>query len=93
MDRNAPLGMAVATQIIHEVRQNPQIENALDHEFRYTYRCVEQGDFIEGIRAAIIDRDRKPVWQHKSWEDVTASQVLQMTQPLGKDALQWEEPS
>lgn len=93
MDRNAPLGMAVATEIIHRVRQGPRMENALDQEFRYTYRCVAQGDFIEGIRAAIIDRDRKPQWQHKSWDQVPASEVLRMTQPLGKDALQWEEPS
>lgn len=91
MGRNAPLGMATAVQIIHQARQNARIEHALDHEFRYTYRCVEQGDFIEGIRAAIIDRDRTPAWQHKSWEDVPASEVQRMTQSLGKDALQWEK--
>ncbi len=93
MDRNAPLAMSVATQIIHQVRTDPRIENALDHEFRYTYRCAEQGDFIEGIRAAIIDRDRNPKWQHKSWADVPASEVQRMTAPLGENALQWEEIS
>ena len=93
MDRNAPLAMAVGMQIINQGRQNPRIEDALDREFRYTYRCVAQGDFIEGIRAAIIDRDRKPVWQHKSWQDVSPSDVAQMTKPLGKDALNWKETS
>ncbi len=93
MDRNAPLAMSVATQIIHHVRADPRIENALDHEFRYTYRCAEQGDFIEGIRAAIIDRDRNPKWQHKSWADVPASEVQRMTAPLSENALQWEEKS
>ncbi len=93
MDRNAPLAMSVATQIIQQVRADPRIENALDHEFRYTYRCAEQGDFIEGIRAAIIDRDRNPKWQHTSWADVPASEVQRMTAPLGENALQWEETS
>ncbi|WP_296424362.1 enoyl-CoA hydratase/isomerase family protein [Yoonia sp.] len=93
MDRNAPLAMAVATEIIHRVRMGQRIENALDQEFRYTFRCVAQGDFIEGIRAAIIDRDRTPRWQHKSWEDVPGKDILRMTLPLGQDALQWEEPS
>ncbi len=91
MAQNAPLAMAVATQIIHRVRQRPTIENALDHEYRYTFRAVAQGDFIEGIRAAIIDKDRQPKWVHKDWSDVTGGDVLKMTLPLGKDALQLEE--
>ena len=83
--------MATALQIIRAARSDDGIENALDREFRYTFRCVAQGDFIEGIRAAIIDRDRTPKWQHESWDSVQDAQVLQMTQPLGKDALQWKE--
>ncbi len=88
---NAPLAMAVALQIIRTVREQPTIHTALDYEFRYTFRCAAQGDFIEGIRAAIIDRDRSPQWKHQSWADVTAPEIQEMTAPLGKDALQWEE--
>lgn len=91
MDRNAPLSMSVAALIIKQARIDPTIESALDREFRFTYRCAEQGDFIEGIRAAIIDRDRKPRWQHKSWQDVPATEVSRMTAPLGENALQWED--
>lgn len=84
--RNAPLAMAVCRKILTAVRRSPDIKTALDHEFRYTYRCVEQGDFIEGIRAAIIDRDKQPKWQ-----PVTDAQIAAMTAPLGNAALQWEE--
>jgi enoyl-CoA hydratase len=91
MDRNSPLGMAVATQIIQAVRRDRRIENALDHEFRFTYRCGAQGDFIEGIRAAIIDRDRTPKWQHASWQDVSAADVAAMTVDLGSNALVWKD--
>lgn len=91
MDRNAPLAMATAVQIIDHARCTPTIEAALDHEFRYTYRCGPQGDFVEGIRAAIIDRDRSPKWQHNHHTDVTADDVAAMTAALGQDALQWEE--
>ena len=86
LDYNAPLAMAVAARIIAAVRRDPRIETALDHEFRYTFRCAAQSDFIEGIRAAIIDRDRSPRWQPYSDDDITA-----MTAPLGKDALIWED--
>jgi enoyl-CoA hydratase len=91
MARNAPFAMTCAVEIIHRVRNGMRIENALDQEFRYTYRCVEQGDFIEGIRAAIIDRDRNPQWQHGSWKDVKTLDVTRMLMPLGKDALRWED--
>lgn len=91
MDHNAPLAMACAVKIIQHVRRDPQIDTALACEYRFTYRCVAQGDFIEGIRAAIIDRDRAPVWQHKTWADVPASEVKRMTDPLDDDALDLKE--
>lgn len=86
MARNAPLSMAICRHILAAVRKSPDIKTALDHEYRYTYRCVAQGDFIEGIRAAIIDRDKQPKWQ-----PVTDEQIAAMTAPLGKNALQWED--
>lgn len=82
LHRNAPLAMACAVQIINHVRQNPTIQNALQREYRYTHRAVAQGDFIEGIRAAIIDKDRNPRWQHQSAYDVTSAEIDQMTSPL-----------
>ena len=91
MERNAPLAMACATKIIQHVRSNPTIDTALNHEYRFTSRCVEQGDFIEGIRAAIVDRDRTPKWQHENWADVPASEILRMTSPLEPDAPNWKE--
>lgn len=85
--RNAPLAMACAVQIIERVRQKPSIQTALQHEYRFTHRAVAQGDFIEGIRAAIIDKDRTPRWQHASPYDVTSAQVDAMTSPLQEQEL------
>ena len=47
---------------------------------------MEHGDFLEGIRAAIIDKDRKPVWKH-AIETLPETAVSEMLAPLGKDAL------
>lgn len=91
VQRNAPLAVCVTVAMIGAVRESPTIEEALGHEFRYTFRSAEHGDFIEGIRAAIIDRDRKPAWQHKTIADVKSSDVAYMTAPLGADALIWED--
>jgi enoyl-CoA hydratase len=90
ISRNAPLAMKIAVRMIRAVRVAPTIETALDHEFRYTFRSAKYGDFVEGIRAAIIDRDRTPVWQHKGVDAVTPDDIARMTAPLGDNALIWE---
>lgn len=91
LDRNSPLSMACTIEMIHRLRgPTADIGRALGLEYRFTYRAMEQGDFLEGIRAAIIDKDRKPIWKHGigSLPDVA---VAQMLQPLGKNALTLEE--
>ena len=87
MDRNSPLAMACAVPLIQAARDIPTIETALEHEYRFTHRAVQHSDFIEGIRAAIIDRDRHPKWQHATFDAVTQADITKMTAPLGADAL------
>lgn len=91
LSRNAPLAMACTMTIVRRLRSANSIRQALDQEFRYTYRAVAQGDFIEGIRAAIIDRDRAPKWAHDGPEAVTEIEVSNMLRPLGDDALNWKD--
>lgn len=91
MARNAPLALRVTLEMISAVRADPTIETALDREFRYTYRSAEFGDFIEGIRAAIIDRDRSPQWRHRNVAQVPDADIARMTADLGPNALQWED--
>lgn len=91
LSRNAPLAMACCVQIVRRLRSAASIRQALDQEYRYSFRSLEQGDFIEGIRAAIIDRDRNPQWSHRTIDAVTGLDVAQMLMPLGADGLKWEE--
>ena len=91
MQRNSPLSMACTVEVIHRLR-GPSISmaKALDLEYRFTYRAMEHGDLLEGIRAAIIDKDRRPRWQFAG-ASVPAASVSKMLMPLGKNALKLEE--
>ena len=89
--RNAPLSMACTVEILHRLRgATLSIQRALDLEYRFTYRSMEKGDFLEGIRAQIIDKDRQPKWQYAD-RIVPAVAVSQMLMPLGVEALTFEE--
>lgn len=85
--RHSPLSLACTIEMIHRIRNVDPIERALGLEYRFTWRAAEHGDFIEGIRAAIIDKDRTPKWRHEKIEDVRPIEVSKMLMPLGADAL------
>ncbi|WGW03025.1 3-hydroxyisobutyrate dehydrogenase [Tropicibacter oceani] len=94
LGRNAPLSMAVTLEMIHRLRamSNLTIRKALELEYRVSHRIMEHGDFLEGIRAAIIDKDRSPKWRH-ALDKVPAVDVSRMLAPLGKQALDFRENS
>ena len=57
--------MTYTLEMLSRLSQTSKIEDALDLEYRFTSRAQEYGSFQEGIRAAIIDKDRKPQWKFK----------------------------
>jgi len=92
LGRNSPLSMAVTLDILRRLRSNGDLHKALDLEYRFTARAMEMGDFLEGIRAAIIDKDRRPKWRH-SLEQISAVEVTAMLAPLGSNGLKLTEVS
>lgn len=91
LSRNSPLSMACAIEMIHRLRDPAaDIRRALELEYRFTFRAMEHGDFVEGIRAAVIDKDRTPAWQH-SLENPPARAAAKMLMPLGQDSLTFEK--
>ena len=79
--------MACTVEMMHRLRgPSLTMEKALDLEYRFTFRASEHADFIEGIRAAIIDKDRSPKWQFADM-NVPLAAVSKMLQPLGASAL------
>ena len=83
LSRISPLSGEVALRLIREVRGLDGIESALEHEYRCTFRCIEHGDLIEGIRAQVIDKDRTPHWRNDSFADVPDALIDAFLAPLG----------
>ena len=82
LGRNSPLAMAATLLMMARLKGCGDIREALALEYRFTARAMEHGDFLEGIRAAIIDKDRKPRWKHAA-DTLDQSVVQAMLAPLG----------
>ena len=91
LHRGSPLSMACTLQMLRDLR-GPGIgmEPALRQEYRFTARAMEKGDFLEGVRAAIIDKDRNPQWQHAGAE-VPQADIDAMLADLGDNELTLED--
>ncbi|MFY0632452.1 MAG: enoyl-CoA hydratase/isomerase family protein [Vannielia sp.] len=91
LSRADPLATACHIEILSRLGPKGTITEALTLEYRFTHRCMEQGNFLEGIRAAVIDKDRSPKWPHAALADVTQAEVNAMLAPLGADELAFPE--
>ncbi|MGA9251553.1 MAG: enoyl-CoA hydratase/isomerase family protein [Roseobacter sp.] len=89
--RNAPLSMAATVEVLHRLR-GPSISmaKALELEYRFTSRAMEHGEFLEGIRATIIEKDGKPDWQFADGH-VPVVAVSKMLMPMGENTLKLEK--
>lgn len=87
----SPLSAACTVAMLRRLGPLPDMASALALEYRFTHRAQEHADFLEGIRAAVIDKDRRPRWRHASPDAVTEAEVEAMLAPLGPDEWTMED--
>ncbi|HSF92845.1 MAG TPA: enoyl-CoA hydratase/isomerase family protein [Paracoccaceae bacterium] len=87
LSRGCPISMACTLEMVRNARGFERFEQALAQEYRFTYRSASDGDFVEGIRAQIIDKDRNPKWA-LAIGDIRRTHIEAMLAPLGLDELQ-----
>ncbi len=83
--RNAPFSMAAALHAVRQARLHPDIEKCLAMEYRFSHRSLDSHDLYEGIRAAVIDKDRAPKWRPSTLREVDMAAVAAAFEPLGVD--------
>jgi enoyl-CoA hydratase len=68
--RASPTAVEVTLQAIRRAREIDDLERCLAQVLRVSTAFLDLPDFVEGIRAAVIDKDREPRWVPARLEEV-----------------------
>jgi enoyl-CoA hydratase/carnithine racemase len=71
MGKASPTSLKVTLRNIRSAATFDRVEQSFVQDYRIALACIAGHDFIEGIRAAIIDKDRNPRWRPDKIEAVT----------------------
>jgi enoyl-CoA hydratase len=71
LQRMSPTSLKITLRNIRAAVSFKKVEESFQQDYRISLACIAEHDFIEGIRAAIVDKDRNPVWRPARLEDVT----------------------
>jgi enoyl-CoA hydratase len=70
----SPTSLAVTARRLQET-EGQDFDDVIAGDFVLVQHFIRQGDMYEGIRAQIIDKDKKPEWSPKRLEDIRKEDV------------------
>jgi len=91
LNEKSPRGMVVALRLLRLARVSSSLEECLVREYRAALQVFASDDFREGVRAAVIDKDRNPRWSPPRIEDVTPEMVAPYFAEIGADELVFDK--
>jgi enoyl-CoA hydratase len=71
MSRKCPTTQKVSMRLIAAGARRQAFADEMAAEYRVSARMVHRHDFIEGVRALIVDKDNAPRWEPDMLGDVT----------------------
>jgi enoyl-CoA hydratase len=87
LNEKSPRGMVVTLKLLRLARASSSLEQCLAREYRAALEVFRSDDFREGVRAAVIDKDRNPKWSPSRVEDVTQQMLAPYFADIGADEL------
>ncbi len=87
LNEKSPRGMVVTLKLLRLARASSSLEECLVREYRAALEVFASDDFREGVRAAVIDKDRNPRWSPPAIEEVTPEMVAPYFAEIGADEL------
>ena len=89
LNEKSPRGMVVTLKLLRLARASRSLEECLVREYRAALEVFASDDFREGVRAAVVDKDRNPKWSPPRIEDVTPEMVAPYFAEIGANELKF----
>jgi enoyl-CoA hydratase len=91
LNEKSPRGMVVTLKLLRMARASASLEECLEREYRAALEVFRSDDFREGVRAAVVDKDRNPRWSPARIEDVTPGMLAPYFAEIGADELVFDK--
>lgn len=72
----------VASAHGNDEHQLSKLQGVMKVEYPIALRSSLRNDFVEGVRAVLVDKDQNPVWNPATLEDVDLNEVESFFEPL-----------
>lgn len=79
-----------ALLVLEQIRraQYMPLNEVVKMEWMMSIHCTRRGNFREGVRARIINKDNAPVWSYARWQDVPQDYIVSYFTWPGENPLQ-----
>ncbi len=71
----SPTNLKLTLRLLRLARHSASLEACLERDFTAAQTMLRGGEFYEGVRAAIIDKDRQPKWSPASLAAVSDDEI------------------
>ncbi|WP_337266014.1 enoyl-CoA hydratase/isomerase family protein [Oryzifoliimicrobium ureilyticus] len=79
--KRSPTSVKLTLELLRRGKQSRTLMECLEREFSACLAILGIQDFYEGIRAAVIDKDRMPKWQPSSFDKVEPEALAAFFKP------------
>lgn len=71
IESRSPLSVAVTLAALRKAASLPDLDAVLEQDLRLAMRFTQDSDFLEGVRAVLVDKDNNPHWRHRHVSEIT----------------------
>lgn len=83
LSQKSPTSLKLALATIRAARSSNRLEDCLNREYAGILSTLDGADFYEGVRAAVIDKDRTPKWRPATLAEVALPDLTALAARYG----------